>query len=142
MDGTMVADPSNMYLSPDKGFKYSLCNNPYNHYSFTTMGDIPHGRVSYDLNVKAACYIPASDQVGHVIYLIPGEDDTIESWFKVGGADAIADKLIAEGQAQPCLIISGPEKDADKVPEATILRASDYKTWQERRKALERILKK
>ncbi|MBR5084799.1 MAG: hypothetical protein IKX33_09375 [Prevotella sp.] len=142
MDGTMVADPSNMYLSPDKGFKYSLCNNPYNLYSFTTMGDIPHGRVSYDLNVKTACYIPATDKVERVIYLIPGEDDTIESWFKVGGADAIADKLIADGQAQPCLIISGPAKDADKAPEAIILRASDYKTWQERRDALERILKK
>ena len=28
IDGTQVADPSNMYLSPDRGFKYSVCNSP------------------------------------------------------------------------------------------------------------------
>lgn len=143
MDGTQVADPNNMYLSPDKGFKYSICNNPYNQYSFTTMGDIPHGRVSYNLNSPvSACYIPASGKAERTIYLIPGKDDTIESWFKVGSADAIADKLIAENQALPCIIYCQESLPEDIEPSDIILRASDYKTWQERREALERILKK
>ena len=45
VDGAKVADPSNMYLSPDKGFKYSVCNNPYNAYSLTTMGNISLGDI-------------------------------------------------------------------------------------------------
>ena len=142
MDGTQVADPNNMYLSPDKGFKYSVCNNPYNPYSFTTMGDIPHGRVSYNLNLPvSACYTPASGKAERTIYLIPGKDDTIESWFKVGGADAIADKLIADNQAQPCILFCQESLPEDIEPTDIVLRASDYKTWQERRAALERILK-
>ena len=147
VDGAKVADPSNMYLSPDKGFKYSLCNNPYNRYSFTTMGDIPHGRVGYDLNRQIGCYLPDVDlqEVSHVVLLIPGDDDTIESWFKVGGADAIADKLIAEKQAKPCLLVTGVT-DASllhlrKAKKVVTLRASDYSTWRDRRSALEKTLK-
>ena len=147
VDGAKVADPSNMYLSPDKGFKYSLCNNPYNPYSFTTMGDIPHGRVGYDLNRQIGCYLPDVDlqEVSHVVLLIPGDDDTIESWFKVGGADAIADKLIAEKQTKPCLLVTGVT-DASllhlrKAKKVVTLRASDYSTWRDRRSALEKTLK-
>ena len=146
VDGTPVADPNNMYLSPDKGFKFSVCNNPYNTYSFATMGDIAHGRVSYDLNSQQACYFPPTMKgVKHLIHLIPGTDDTIESWFKVGGADAIADKLTAEGQAAPCLIVASFDKPTivSETQPQTIhtLRASDYFTWQERREALENLLK-
>ncbi len=147
MDGTKVADPNNMYLSPDKGFKYSLCNNPYNNYSFTTMGNIPHGRVCYDLNRKKATYIPImSDIAGCTIQLIPGPDDTLESWFKDGGADAIADKLIAVGKAKPCFItVDGGDTKAtrsgsDIRQQVFTLNASDYSTWQERREALEQLL--
>lgn len=148
VDGTPIADPNNMFLSPDKGFKYSICNDPYNTYSFSTMGDIAHGRVSYDLNSQQACYFPpVTNEVKHLVHLIPGADDTIESWFKVGGADAIADKLVAEGQALPCVIVASTDKpmaatDA-KQHFKTIhtLRASDYHTWQERREALENLLK-
>ena len=147
VDGTKVADPSNMYLSPDKGFKYSLCNNPYNRYSFTTMGDIPHGSVRYDLTLQNGVYVPAVDpkEVKHVVHLISGPDDTIESWFKTGGADAIADKLIAEKQAKPCLIVTGVIDEGKpffgtQIKVAT-LRATDFATWRDRRQALEQTLK-
>ena len=39
-----------------------------------------------------------------MIQLVPGENDTMESWFKVGGADAIADRLIADGHTKPCIL--------------------------------------
>ena len=147
VDGAKVVDPSNMYLSPDKGFKYSVCNNPYNPYSFTTMGDIPHGHVSYDLNLLRGVYVPAADskEIKHVVLLVSGPDDTFESWFKVGGADAIADKLIAGKQAKPCLLVTGltDEKQLNlgSPMKVTTLRASDYKTWRDRREALEKTLK-
>ena len=99
MDGTPVADPQNMYLAPSKGFKPSICNNPAATFNYGSMADnIEHGVVSYDLNNQVARYIPAgvrSQESGvepaFCIQLIPGKDDTIESWFKIGGADVMAD---------------------------------------------------
>ena len=96
------------------------------------MGDIPHGVVDYDLNLQVAYYFPPVDRSTPMplVRLIPGADDTMESWFKVGGADAIADKLLAEGKAQPCQMITDVFPDADfsnaKMKVYT-LKASDYK---------------
>ena len=70
-----------------------------------------------------------------MILLVPGENDTVESWFKIGGADVMADKLIAQGNIQPVIIIT-----SNKGQSIATLRADDYKTWPERRKALENIL--
>ena len=147
VDGTQVADPSNMYLSPDKGFKYSICNDPTAPYSLSAMGDIPHGKVSYDLNLNVAKYFPPVDNDASLplIHLVPGSDDTMESWFKVGGADAIADKLLAEGKTKPCIMMTNASANADFSNTKTkvyTLKASDYKTWPERRKALENLLLK
>ena len=143
VDGMRVADPNNMYLSPDRGFKYSISNNPASPYNFASMGDMRHGRVSYNLNSQAALYsTPLEGSTQHFILLVPGDDDTVESWFKVGGADAIADRRVADGKlSKPCVIATGTP---DVVPQTSaqqhILRAADYKTWTERRKALEQLL--
>ena len=143
VDGTMVADPSNMYLSPDKGFKYSIASHPAAPYNFASMGDIAHGKVSYNLNNNTATYFPpAGEEEPILIKLELGDDDTMESWFKVGGADAIADKLIAEGKASPCIITTDGEYAKNAKQESHVLKASDYPTWNERRKALEDLLTK
>lgn len=146
VDGTPVADPQNMYLAPSKGFKPSICQHPSSPYHFAAMGkDIPHGTVRYDLNTNTGYYFPpTAEPIAPVlIRLILGPNDTKESWFKVGGADAIADKLFAEGKTKPCNMITDAFADADfsnaKMKVYT-LKASDYKTWEERRRALEELL--
>jgi hypothetical protein len=58
----------------------------------------------------------------------------MESWFKVGGADALADVLIAQKRCKPCVLTTEP------LEKARVLRADDFKTWQERRDALEKLL--
>jgi hypothetical protein len=148
VDGTPVADPQNMYLAPSKGFKPSICQHPASPYHFAAMGkDIPHGTVRYDLNTNTGYYFPpTAEPIAPVlIRLILGPNDTKESWFKVGGADAIADKLFAEGKTKPCNMITDAFADADfsnaKMKVYT-LKASDYKTWEERRRALETLLLK
>ena len=143
VDGMRVADPNNMYLSPDRGFKYSISNNPASPYNFASMGDMRHGRVCYNLNSQAALYsTPIEGSAQHFILLVPGDDDTMESWFKVGGADAIADRLVADGKlSKPCVIATGaPDAMPQTSAKQHILRAADYKTWTERRKALEQLL--
>ena len=134
VDGTPVADPENMYLAPLKGFKPSICNHPSNPYHYMTMKEMAHGIVSYDLNRQEATYRP-DGQAASTIRLVPGKDDTLESWFKIGGADVMADKLIAEKRLQPFAITTGEGKNV-----VCTLRADDYATWPERRHALESVL--
>ena len=151
VDGTLVADPSNMYLSPDVGFKWSIASNPHSHFNFASQGDIKHGRTSYDLERQEAWYIAPMEEGRMVmpafIQLIPGEGDTMESWFKVGGADAIADQLLSTGKTRPCVITTsklefmqnGPQMPGMGMRMKT-LRADDFATWAQRRRALTRLL--
>ena len=151
VDGTRVADPSNMYLSPDKGFKYSISDNPRSPFNFASQGNIEHGRVGYDLERQEAWYTSpmspnAAPSMPAFIQLIPGEGDTMESWFKIGGADAIADRLMADGKTKFCVITTGamdfmqqggPMMQGFKVH---TLRADDFPTWSLRRRALVGLL--
>ena len=153
-DGTPVADPSNMHLSPDRGFKYSVADNPHSPFNFASQGDIEHGRTSYDIERQEAWYTsPMSQQRGmsfpRFVQLIPGKDDTMESWFKVGGADAIADRLYADGKTKPCIITTSAlefmQQGGGGMPQMSgfspkVLRADDYPTWTQRRMALVKLL--
>ena len=155
VDGTSVADPQNMYLAPSKGFKPSICSNPAAMFHYANMAEMEHGVVSYDLNKQMACYHPAGgccqkacEKSGHkacakpafCIQLIPGKDDTIESWFKIGGADVMADKFIAAKKLPPFCIMTGGMGNEECKKQCFTLKADDYPTWPERRHALESLL--
>ena len=132
VDGTKVADPQNMYLSPDKGFKYSISKK-----QSKDMGNTAHGVVQYNYGEGTAAYrTPGDVSNAQTIYLVPGNDDTYESWFKVGGVNEIADRLFAEGKIGPSALIV-----SSVVPEgAKALRADDFNTWQDRSDAVESML--
>ena len=156
VDGTRVADPSNMYLSPDQGFKYSIADNPHSPFNLASQEDIPHGHVSYDIEHQEAWYISPALTFGQgapnrpmsmpvFIQLVPGKGDTMESWFKVGGADAIADRLQADGKTRPCIFTTSSLDFMQGRPMGPglgvkILRADDYPTWTHRRRALVKML--
>jgi len=160
VDGTPVADPSNMYLSPDLGFKCSVADNPRSPFNFASQQDIGHGRTGYDLERQEAWYMsPTPQQQGQqapmpmvggmpvFIQLVPGEGDTMESWFKVGGADAICDRLVADGAIKrPCIITTSRLDFMNQGPQqmpgfkVNTLRADDFPTWTQRRRALVRLL--
>ena len=143
VDGTKVADPTNMYLSPDQGFKYSIAYAPNNPYDVQKLGSIKFGTIAHDWNQNTATYVPSiSAADGGIIFLVPGKDDTMESWFKVGGANLISDKLLAEGKIKSFHLISDADASKKFIESKTVhvLKASDYKTWKERRAALEKLL--
>ncbi len=132
VDGMKVADPNNMYLSPDKGFKYSISKA-----QVKDLGDVKHGIVTYNYGEGTAVYHSAGNsQAAPTISLIIGKNDTDESWFKVGGADDIADRLVAEGKIQGCAFFVGETP----LPGTKILRADDFSTWDKRSKAFEDLL--
>ena len=145
-DGTKVADPENMYLAPQNGFKPSICKNPAAPYR--TAGDIAHGKLCYNLDMNEAWYMPAAEFTGGapiLIQLVPGKDDTMESWFKIAGADMMADILIAQKRIKPCILTTSKldfmkQAGNDRLPNVKTLRADDFKTWAERRQALEKLL--
>ena len=79
------------------------------------------------------------------IQLVPGANDTMESWFKIGNADAIADRLYAEGRTRACVITTSTLDfmgNAPQMPGFSVktLRADDYPTWGLRRLALVKML--
>ena len=150
VDGMQVTDPSNMFISPDTGFKYSIADNPNSPFNFASQGEIAHGRVSYDLQRNTAFYSSGNMRMGVMpafIQLIPVEGESVESWFKVGGADAIADRMIADGKTKPCMITVSAtdfsqQQGGMQMPgfKMNKLDANDYPTWSQRRRALIKLL--
>ena len=150
VDGMQVTDPSNMFISPDTGFKYSIADNPQSPFNFASQGEIAHGRVSYDLQRNTAFYSSGNMRMGVMpafIQLIPVEGESVESWFKVGGADAIADRMIADGKTKPCMITVSAtdfsqQQGGMQMPgfKMNKLDANDYPTWSQRRRALIKLL--
>lgn len=137
VDGVKVADPGNMYLSPDKGFKYSISYAPKSGYYLPAMSKMEHGSIRYDYANSTALYVhPQATASSPVITLIPGADDTAESWFKIAHANAIVDKLVSEGKCKPCSLVVASEP----VPNSKVIRASNSRSWNERAKALENYL--
>ena len=142
VDGTPTADPQNMYLAPSKGFKPSVCNNPASAYYYPTAGEIAYGQLRYDLNRGVACFTPGANNGNApvLIRLIPGQDDTMESWFKIGGADVMADKLVAQGRTKACILTTDATQQPSEGQLVYTLRADDYLSWPARRQALEQLL--
>ncbi|MBO4500313.1 MAG: esterase [Bacteroidaceae bacterium] len=118
IDGTQVADPNNMFIFPNEGFKYSLADVRGEAPSMQDMQQVPHGKVSYRYYhskqlgfdrplcvYTPAGYDPAGKEKLPVLYLIHGMTDTYETWFKVGRVNIIMDNLIAQGLAKRMIIV-------------------------------------
>ena len=118
IDGTQVADPNNMHIFPNEGFKYSLVDVRGQDPSVQDIQDVPHGKVSYRYYYSKACgieramcvytpagYNPSGSEKLPVLYLIHGMTDTYETWFKVGKMNNILDNLIAKGEAKRMIVV-------------------------------------
>ena len=118
VDGTKIADPNNVFIFPNEGFKYSLADVRGAEPSVQDIQNVPHGKVSYRFYHSKTCgidrpmciytpagYDPAGREKLPVLYLIHGMTDTYETWFKVGRINNILDNLIAEGRARRMIVV-------------------------------------
>lgn len=118
VDGVGVADPNNVLIFPNEGFKRSLVDVKGNTPSIYAEKNIPHGKITYrfyqseilnDTRPLVVYTPPGYDKNSGkkypVLYLIHGATDTYETWFKVGRTHFILDNLIAEGKAEPMIIV-------------------------------------
>ncbi len=140
IDGVTVADPANMEVFPNEGFKASLLTVP-DEKALYTVSDVPHGRVTYCTYKSGVLgsyrpvlvYTPAGYETSGksypVFYLVSGTTDTEETWFKVGKANVILDNLIAQGQAEPMIVVM-PYGNMGWTPMPTTIQATDmYKVF-------------
>ena len=118
VDGTKIADPENMHIFPNEGFKSSLADVKGPQPDWQDLQDVPHGKISYTYYTSKAVgfdrpvlvytpagYDPASSEKYPILYLIHGMTDTHETWFKVGKINNILDNLIAAGLAKKMIVV-------------------------------------
>lgn len=116
VDGVRVADPKNSNLFPNEGFQASILEVTGDEPLVHTQRDVAHGTVRYHTYTSPelgerplVVYTPPGygegDREYPVLYLLHGTTDTEETWTKVGRANVILDNLIADGQAEPMIVV-------------------------------------
>ncbi len=117
VDGIRVADPNNVEIFPNENFKSSLVDIPGDKPLIHSLQDVPHGKVDYryyksetlGLTGRFLIYTPPgyenSTKKYPVFYLISGTSDTDETYFKAGKTNLILDNLIAQGKAEPMIVV-------------------------------------
>jgi len=117
-DGLQVSDPANSWLKFWGGAAKNLVEVPGEKPMFFEQQDVPHGTVhihkyhSKSLGVTRGLYVytppgyeTSKDTKYPALYLLHGMGDTEDAWTVVGRANVIADNLIAQGKAQPMVIV-------------------------------------
>lgn len=118
VDGTKIADPENMNIFPNEGYKASLADIKGPQPDWQDLQDVPHGKMTYTYYTSAAVgfdrpvciytpagYDPAGSEKYPVLYLIHGMTDTQETWFKVGKVNNILDNLIEARLAEKMIVV-------------------------------------
>jgi enterochelin esterase family protein len=118
VDGVAANDPNNPLIFPNERFKGNLLDMPSDPPLIHALQNVPHGRVSYRYYYSESLdlvrplviytppgYDPGADVKYPVLYLIHGMTDTHETWFKVGRMNDILDNLIAQGKAEPMIVV-------------------------------------
>ncbi|HEY5825951.1 MAG TPA: alpha/beta hydrolase-fold protein [Cyclobacteriaceae bacterium] len=117
VDGIIVMDPANAAYFPNERFKASLVDVPGDEPLVFATKDVPHGTVTYEYypsiqgtTGSLVVYTPPGYEKNTsrkypVFYLISGTTDTEETFFKVGRVNLILDNLIAEGKANPMIVV-------------------------------------
>ena len=119
IDGLRVADPSNVYTKRDISTVWSMLFVPGElTETYAVRPDTLHGTVSrvwYDSHTlgmerRMSVYTPAGyeanrDQAYPVLYLLHGMGGDEEAWLTLGRTAQILDNLIAEGKAEPMIVV-------------------------------------
>jgi enterochelin esterase-like enzyme len=117
VDGIQVCDPRNSWVFPNEGFQNSLVEIPADTLQVHTIQNVPHGTLScrfyfsQELGTRPlVIYTPPGYEQGRkkkypVFYLLHGTTDTEETWTRVGRANIILDNLIAQGKAEPMIVV-------------------------------------
>lgn len=120
VNGERCSDPSNIYLFRDVATwtnYFTMSAEKYDKGWYYEVHDTPHGSISnvwYEsptLNAyrRLTVYTPAGYEKGKgkypVLYLLHGSGGDEDAWMDLGRTAQILDNLIAEGKAEPMIIV-------------------------------------
>jgi enterochelin esterase-like enzyme len=122
VDGRSQLDPKNPVVKPNLIFVGNLVTVPGNAPQLWEAREVPHGVVHHHFYTSKAAkgladeqseyyvytppsYDPKRAKPYPVLYLLHGWSDTAAGWTAVGQANFIFDNLIAEGKAEPMLVV-------------------------------------
>src|SRR5260221_5299497 len=116
-DGVHLIDPSNPLVKPNLLNTTSQVHVPGPDIPWE-VGEVPHGEVHHHFYKSAVVgdqrdfyvyttpgYDPRGKQTYPVLYLLHGFSDDASAWTAVGRANVILDNLIAQGKANPMLVV-------------------------------------
>lgn len=118
VDSLKITDPSNVYQLRDVGTVTNIFIIPGEQGDLYSVNDVPHGSVSkvwypspsLDLSRRLTVYTPAGyesnpDRRYPVLYLLHGMGGDENAWSELGRATQILDNLIAQGKAEPMIVV-------------------------------------
>ncbi len=117
VDGVKCLDPNNVFVVRDVASLTNLFLIDGKASRLYKVNNIPHGSVTkewyfssaLDMHRRMTIYTPPGYQNGEdaypVLYLLHGMGGDEEAWITLGRAVQIIDNLIAEGKAQPMLVV-------------------------------------
>lgn len=117
VDGLVIPDPANIYLIRDTSTIFSYFIIGGDQADLYKINDVPHGTVSkvwYDSadygSRRMTVYTPAGydqspDRRYPVLYLLHGLGGDENAWSELGRAIQIIDNLIAQGKAEPMIVV-------------------------------------
>ena len=117
VDGVKITDPKNIYTVRDIGNRYSVVLVGGGVDGLYAVKNVPHGtvrKVWYDsptagLQRRMTVYTPAGYETSKrsypVLYLLHGMGGDEDAWDELGRATQILDNLIAEGKAEPMVVV-------------------------------------
>ncbi len=117
VDGLRMMDPSNVYMNRDVATVTNIFIIDGDRASLYNVKDVPHGTVSrmwYDSPTlgkkrRVTVYTPAGYETSGkkypVFYLLHGMGGDEEAWMALGRTSQILDNLIAQGKAEPMIVV-------------------------------------
>ena len=117
MDGLKINDPSNVHMIRDVSTVTNVFIIGGERADLYKVNDVPHGTVSkvwYDsptagFDRRLTVYTPAGYETSGkrypVLYLLHGMGGDENAWSELGRATQILDNLIAQGKAEPMIVV-------------------------------------
>lgn len=117
VDGVKAYDPNNVYLIRDVATVTNVFLISGDRASLYAINDVPHGTVSkvwynsetLGLQRRLSIYTPAGYEASNkrypVFYLLHGMGGDENAWLELGRTSQILDNLIAQGKAEPMIVV-------------------------------------